>query len=507
MDRRSALSLDPDEFRAIGHALVDDLAELFASLESPSELPVATGESVEEHQAALGDRPLPEQGSPAAELLAEARDLLFAHATHIGHPRFLGYVCGSQAAIGPLAELLAAGVNQNLGGYPLGPMAAEIERQTVRWVAELLGYPEDAGGLFVSGGNMANFVGFVAARRAKAAGDVRADGPGGEHLTAYCSAETHTWAQKAADLFGLGTASLRWIETDEAQRLRVDDLRAAIAADREAGSHPFLVIGSAGSVSTGAVDPLRALAELCAEEGLWFHVDGAYGGFAACLPEASDDLKALALADSVAVDPHKWLYVPVEAGCALVRDEQALLDAFSYRPPYYHLPEGQLNYFEYGPQNTRGFRALKVWLALRQAGRSGYEAMIREDCRLARLLFDLAEAEPDLEAVTHGLSITTFRYAPEGVDDEELDRLNEQLVERLQAGGEVFLSNAVVDGRYCLRICIVNFRTTEADIRALPEIVSRVGAQSPQKRRRFAPHGSRLRSQLGEPPGSPDPLP
>jgi glutamate/tyrosine decarboxylase-like PLP-dependent enzyme len=161
----------------------------------------------------------------------------------------------------------------------------------------------------------------------------------------------------------------------------------------------------------------------------------------------------------------------------LVRDEQALLDAFSYRPPYYHLPEGQLNYFEYGPQNSRGFKALKVWLALRQAGRSGYEAMIREDCRLARLLFDLAEADPELEARTHGLSITTFRYAPSGADDEELDRLNEELVARLQTGGEVFLSNAVIAGRYYLRLCIVNFRTTEADIRALPGIVKRVGAE------------------------------
>src|SRR5918994_7793778 len=342
MDRQSALSLDPEEFRAIGHALIDDLASLFEALESPSELPVATGETVAELQAALGDRSLPEHGSPAGELVAEARDLLLAHATHIGHPRFWGYVCGSQAAIGAL----------------------------------------------------------------------------GERLTAYCSAETHTWVQKAADLFGLGTSSLRWIETDDEQRLRVDALRAAIAADRAAGATPFLVIGNAGSVSTGAVDPLRELAALCTEEGLWFHVDGAYGGFAACLPEASDDLKALAVADSVAVDPHKWLYMPVEAGCVLVRDEQALLDAFSYRPPYYHLPEGQLNYFEYGPQNSRGFKALKVWLALRQAGRSGYEAMIREDCRLARLLFELAEADPELEARTHGLSITTFRYAPRDADEE-----------------------------------------------------------------------------------------
>jgi aromatic-L-amino-acid/L-tryptophan decarboxylase len=306
---------------------------------------------------------------------------------------------------------------------------------------------------------------------------VRADGTGGERLVAYCSTDSHTWVQKAADLFGLGTDALRWIDTDDEQRLRVDALRVAIEADRAAGARPFIVIGDAGTVGTGAVDPLRELAALCAEEGLWFHVDGAYGGLAACLPEASDDLKALALADSVAIDPHKWLYLPVEAGCALVRDPQALLDTFSYRPPYYHLSEGQINYYEYGPQNSREFRALKVWLALRQAGRSGYESMIREDCRLARLAFDLADADPELEAATYGLSIATFRYAPEGVPEEELDALNEALLARLERDGEVFLSNAVVDGRYVLRLCIVNFRTTEEDIRALPEIVRRVGAE------------------------------
>jgi aromatic-L-amino-acid/L-tryptophan decarboxylase len=477
VSRDAPLRIDAEAFRAAGHGLVDDLAAMFAALESPSELPVTGGLDTTEVQAALGDRPLPVEGRPPDELLREATDLLLAHATHIGHPRFWGYVVGAQAPIGALADLLAAGINQNVGGWPLGPMAAEIERQTISWLAELLGYPADTGGLLVSGGNMANFVGFLAARRAKAHGDVRVDGTGGERLVAYCSADSHTWVQKATDLFGLGTSALRWIETDDDQRLRVDALQAAIAADRDAGARPFLVVGAAGTVATGAVDPLRELAALSADEGLWFHVDGAYGGLAASLPEASEDLKALALADSVAIDPHKWLYVPVEAGCALVRDPQALLDAFSYRPSYFHLTEGQTNFYQYGPQNSRGFRALKVWLALRQAGRNGYEAMIREDCRLARLAFDLADDDPELEAATYGLSIATFRYAPDGVPDDELDALNEALLDRLERGGEVFLSNAILDGRFFLRLCIVNFRTTEADVRALPKIVKRGGAE------------------------------
>ena len=478
LERRTApLALGADEFREIGHALVDDLAALFEALESPSELPLANDETPADVQAALGGDGLPEHGTPAGELVREARDLLLAHTTHIGHPRFWGYVCGSQAPIGALADLLAAAVNPNVGAWQLGPAATEIERQTVRWLAELIGYPAGSSGLLVSGGNMANFVGFAAARRAKAPWDVARQGTGAGRLTAYCSAETHTWAHKAADLVGIGGDSMRWIGTDAEQRLDASLLREAIAADRAAGAHPFLVVGTGGSVSTGAVDPLPELAAICREEDLWFHVDGAYGGFAACLPDAPDDLKALALADSVAIDPHKWLYVPVEAGCTLVRDEQTLIDTFAYRPPYYHLPEGQVNFYELGPQNSRGFRALKVWLALRQAGRTGYVEMIGEDCRLARLLHDLADADPDLEARTQGLSIATFRYAPEAASDDELDELNERLLERLRTSGEAFVSNAVIDGRYYLRACFVNFRTQEADVRALPGIVKRLGAE------------------------------
>jgi aromatic-L-amino-acid/L-tryptophan decarboxylase len=477
MGRSAPLHMTGDEFRAVGHALVDDLAALFEALESPSELSVASGEAPADVRAALGGDGLPEHGVPAAELVSEARDLLLAHTTHIGHPRFWAYICGSQAPIGALADLLAAAFNPNVGAWQLGPVATEIERQTIGWLAKLIGYPADAGGLLVSGGNMANLVAFAAARRAKAPWDVAAKGTGAGRLTAYCSAETHTWAHKAADLFGIGGDQLRWIGADAEQRLDSATLREAIAADRAAGAHPFLVIGTGGAVSTGAVDPLRELAELCRDEDLWFHVDGAYGGCAACLPDAPEDLKALALADSVAIDPHKWLYVPVEAGCTLVRDQQTLLDAFAYRPPYYHLPEGQLNFFELGPQNSRGFRALKVWLALRQAGRTGYVEMIGEDCRLARLLYELAGADPELEARTQGLSITTFRYAPSGATEDELDELNEKLLERIKASGEAFVSNAVIDGRFYLRACIVNFRTQEADVRALPGIVKRLGAE------------------------------
>jgi glutamate/tyrosine decarboxylase-like PLP-dependent enzyme len=299
----------------------------------------------------------------------------------------------------------------------------------------------------------------------------------------YTSAETHTWIQKAADLSGLGTESVRWIATDGEQRMDVRALRKAIDDDRARGDLPFLVVGTGGSVSTGAVDPLPDVAALCREQGLWFHVDGAYGGFAAAVPEAPEDLKALAAADSVAIDPHKWLYAPLEAGCALVRDPAALPAAFSYHPPYYHFQERTVNLVDHGPQNSRGFRALKVWLALRQAGAAGYRRMISDDLALSRLMADAVSRHPELEPVTQALSIATFRYVPAdlrarvGAADVEahLEVLNRELLDRLQREGNAFVSNAVVGGRYVLRACIVNFNTQREDVEALPGIVARLG--------------------------------
>jgi aromatic-L-amino-acid decarboxylase len=485
--RNAPIELDAEEFRRLGHGLVDEIAEFLGTL---PERKVAPGESADEVRDALGRGGLPEQGTPAGELIADTARLFFEHSTFNGHPRFLAYITASAAPIGALGDLLAAAVNPNVGGWALSPVATEIEAQTVRWIAELLGYPTDCGGLLVSGGNMANFVGFLAARRARAPFNVRTDGMAAcdedGPLRVYVSAETHTWIEKAADLFGLGTEATRWIETDADQRMLLPALRDAVAADRAAGATPLLVVGTAGSVSTGVIDPLGEIAAFCRGEGIWLHVDGAYGAPAAVLPDAPADLKALAHADSVAVDPHKWLYAPLEAGCVLVRDPQALLDTFTYRPPYYAFHEGEdapISYFDYGPQNSRGFRALKVWLGLRQVGREGYVRMISDDIALAQQLHRLASEDPELEAWTTSLSITTFRYVPAGVEpgspatDEYLNELNQELRDRLEQGGETFLSNAVVDGAYLLRACVVNFRTSEDDIAALPAIVKRVGAE------------------------------
>jgi len=482
--RRAPLEISGDDFRAAGHELVDRVADLLGSMRGR---PVTPGESATEVRALLGRGPLPEKGSDGPAILREAAQLLLEHSLFNGHPRFFGYITASPAPLGALADLLAAAVNPNCGAWELSPMANAVEEQTVRWIAELVGFPAGGGGLLVSGGNVANFAGFLAARRAQAGEAIRASGLSGAPgpLLVYASAETHTWIQKAADLFGHGTDAIRWIPADGKQRLDPEALRTAIARDRAEGARPFLVVGAAGTVGTGAIDPLREIAAICRENGLWFHVDGAYGAPAAALPDAPADLRALSLADSVAIDPHKWLYAPLEAGCILVRNAAALPDTFAYTPTYYAFDEGgedpPANYYALGFQNSRGFRALKVWMGLRQAGREGYVRMIEDDCRLARALADRIAAHGELELLTHSLSIVTFRYAPPRLrtgraeDDATLDAINEDLLQRLKAGGEAFLSNARVEGKFALRACIVNFRTELADVEAVPEIVARLG--------------------------------
>jgi aromatic-L-amino-acid/L-tryptophan decarboxylase len=482
-ERQAPLAMDAERFRALGHSLVDQIASL---LESIPNGPVTRDESPSAVREALDlNGGLPAEGTDPAALLASTTKLLFEHSLFNGHPRFFGYITSSPAPIGILGDLVASAVNPNVGAWQLSPAASEIEAQTIRWIAEFIGYPTDCGGLLVSGGNMANFVGFLAARAARSGWDVRRDGLAGSsrQLVVYASAETHTWIQKATDLAGLGTASIRWIPTDNDFRMDVAQLERRIESDVADGHLPFIVVGTAGSVSTGAVDPLPEIARVCRDRNVWFHVDGAYGGVAARVPGAPADLRGLSLADSVAVDPHKWLYAPIEAGCVLVRDAGALPRAFSYHPAYYHLGEHGINFVDYGPQNSRGFRALKVWLALKHVGAEGYRQMIADDMALSRAMAAAVQGDPELQLVTQMLSIATFRFVPadlrprlgEQSVEAYLNRLNEALLDAIQRGGEAFVSNAVAAGRYALRACIVNFHTTRDDVEAIPAIVVRLG--------------------------------
>jgi aromatic-L-amino-acid decarboxylase len=486
--RHAPIDISPERFRSAGHLLIDRVADLLATL---PERRVTAGLSVSEIRDLIdGSAGMPDDGSEFEPVLAQMTELLTQYSLYNGHPKFLGYVTSSPAPIGMLADLLAAAVNPNVGAWALSPVATEIEAQTIRWIAELLAYPASCSGVLVSGGNMANYVGLYTALRTVFPRDSVARGP--ERVakaTVYASSETHTWIEKAIDMFGFPPDALRSIRVDASQRLLLEDLRSRLTADLNSGHIPVAVIGTAGTVSTGAVDPLPAMADLCREHKVWFHVDGAYGGFAAMVSSVPDDIRGLSQADSVAVDPHKWLYSPLEAGCALVRDPEKHRAAYSYHPPYYHFGEEATNFVDYGPQNSRGFRALKVWMGLKQVGRRGHERMIADDIALARELYDRLADNADFEACTHNLSIVTFRYVPEAYRDrtddpaakEYLNELNKALQARLEVSGEVFVSNAMLEDRYLLRACIVNFRTSSRDIAEIPEIVSRNGRQVHQE--------------------------
>lgn len=483
-NRKTPIEIGKAEFRKIGYQLIDTISDFIDTID---EKPVTAGESPEQIQNILGNTSLPEFGTSVPELFSKTSDLLLKHSLLNGHPKFLGYITSSPAPIGALADLLAATANPNVGANILSPVATAIEKQTIKWLAEFIGVSPTYGGILVSGGNMANFTAFLAARTAKAPKSLKENGlrntPG--EMVFYCPKTTHTWIEKAAVLFGHGSKSIRWIPTDADNKMNNEILSQTIEEDLKIGKKPFMVIGTAGDVSTGAVDNLSEIAAICKTHDLWFHIDGAYGIPAAVIPELKNIFEGVQEADSIALDPHKWLYCPLEVGCTLVKNHQHLIDTYSSHPVYYNFnkngEEQSLNYYEYGFQNSRGFRALKVWMALQQVGTSGYIKMIKEDIEMAQLLFEGAKKHPELEAVTQNLSITTLRYVPLGYKENDKvkeaykNTLNEKLLNDLQQRGEVFLSNALVSDKYCLRSCIVNFRTSRKDIEEIIEIIVRRG--------------------------------
>ena len=483
--RHAVLNMPAEEFRTAGHELIDTLADFLQQLPAGK---VTKGFSPSEIKKLIqADNSLPLTGTNAGGLLKEATSLITKNSLLNGHPKFLGYITSSPAPLAALGDLVASVTNPNCGAFTLSPVATEIELQSIRWIAELIGYPENSGGIMVSGGNMANIVAIWAARKAMAKWDIREEGltADGLRFTLYATQQVHTWLHKTADLLGLGLNAIRWIPADDRQRMNVSALDEQISKDKKEGFLPLAVIGTAGSVGFGTIDPLDEIAAVCKQQKVWFHVDGAYGALAASLPELQDLFKGMSEADSIAVDPHKWLYCPMEAGCTLVRDPKSLLDAFCFHPEYYQFDqagnETPVNFYEFGPQNSRGFRALKVWLVLQQAGREGITNMIREDIALGKTLFKEIAKYKSLERFTDELSITTFRYVPEDLQSDQqteyLNKLNSELLARLQKRGELFVSNAVWKGNYVLRSCIVNFRTSLEDIKAIPGIIIKYGEE------------------------------
>ncbi len=478
--------LDWDPKRA--RAFADGAAEVWTELlERLPELPVRRGWSAEEVRQAVA-LPIPDEPMPDDELLRYLREVLFEWSAYLGHPRFMAYISGAGTVPGAVADLLAAGVNMNVGGWQLAPSATEIELALTRFFAgEMFGLPPIAGGLIVSGGAMANFVGLKVARDHRAGWDVRNDGIlAGPQLGLYLSTETHVVSDRAADMLGIGWGNVRHVAVDDDFRLRVDELRAQIARDREAGVRPFAVVGSAGTVSTGAIDPLEAIADVCAEEGLWFHVDGAYGGPATLAEDLRPRFAGIERADSIAFDPHKWLYTPHSGACVLLRDFSMLEGSFNAEPSYVHqdkeITHAGLDLGRHGPQFSRSFWALKIWVSLLAHGRRAYGRRISHDAELARYLAARVEEHAAFElACPVTLSICCFRYVPPDLPDgpgreDYLSLLNERLMARMQLDGRVFLSNAVLGERFVLRVCIVNFRTEAEDMDAVLEVAEELGA-------------------------------
>jgi aromatic-L-amino-acid decarboxylase len=472
------LAWEPARAAQLGEAVVGLWSEL---LESLPQRPVNREFDPEAVRAALA-LDVPDEPLPVEALAEHLRALALEQSVYSGHPGFLAYIVGAGTVPGAAADLVAAAVNPNLGGWRLSPGATEIELHVGRWLARECGLPPGAGGYALSGGAMANLVALKAARDAAAGEPVRRDGVRGlPQLAFYASAEAHVVIARAADVLGLGEDAVRTIPVDEGLRMLPDELERAVAADLEAGVRPAAVVATAGTTGSGAIDPLEAVAEIAGRHGIWFHVDGAYGAPAVLADDLRPLLAGIERADSIAIDPHKWLYAPVQVSFVLVRDTQRLADSFSTEASYTWLPDEErrgVDVSQLGPQFSRGFSALKVWLALLAHGRAAFARRISHDAGLARYLGELVEEHPDFELMLPpSLSICCFRYAPERLrgDEQALDRLNERLMVAVQRDGRVYCSNAVLNGRFCLRACIVNFRTEAEHLELLLDVAAQHG--------------------------------
>jgi aromatic-L-amino-acid decarboxylase len=469
-------TLDPDDWHALraqGHRMLDDMFDHIAEVRArPVWQPIPV-ETRARFRAAL-----PRASADLGEVYREFAEHIAPYTAGNVHPGFMGWVNGGGSAVGMLAEMLAAGLNANLGGRDHVPI--DVERQIVRWVREMFGFPDTASGIFVTGTSMANLMGVLVARSARLGPSVRERGLSerGAGFTAYTSVAAHGCIAQAMDLAGFGTDALRRIPADRCHRIDVDALRAQVAADRAAGLVPFLVIASAGTVDIGAIDDLAALHGLCRDENLWLHIDGAYGALGILSPEIAPRLAGIESADSIGFDFHKWGQVPYDAGFLLVRDGEQHRRTFAAPAAYLRretrgLAAGSPWPCDYGPDMSRGFRALKTWFTLKTFGTERLGAVIARTCALAKYLEARVLAEPRLELLAPvNLNIVCFRYR--AVDADEINR---EIVADVQESGIAAPSSTTMDGRFAIRAAIVNHRTDVADIDALVAAVLDFGAR------------------------------
>jgi glutamate/tyrosine decarboxylase-like PLP-dependent enzyme len=479
-DSTNPHTLDPHDweaFRATGHRMLDDMIDFLRDVRERPAWRQMPDEAKAELRAAMPTGP-----TPLDAIYEDFRRTILPFTSGNIHPGFMGWVAGSGTPTGMLAELLAAGMNSNVGGREHA--AVYVERQVIAWCRALFSFPDSASGLLVTGTSMANLLAMVTARTARLGASARAEGlREAPRLTAYAARSAHSCVTKAAEISGLGRESLRLIPVDAAGRMDLAALAQAIAADRLAGATPFFVVGTAGTVDTGAIDDLAGLATLAAAENLWFHVDGAFGALAMMSPELAPRLQGIERADSIAFDFHKWAHAPYDAGCILVRDGAHQRAAFAVEPPYLaRFDRGAAGgapwFSDFGPDLSRGFRALKVWFTWREHGSGGLGQAMLENCRQAEALGAAVDAAEELERLAPvSLNIVCFRFRRAGMTDEALNHLNKELVVDTQVSGIAVPSTTVIDGRLAIRVNLTNHRTTMDDLHRMLAFVRSRGAE------------------------------
>ena len=470
---------DKEEFRKLGYEMIDSIADYYDTIRTRR---IISESSSTEIEALFADE-LPEEGQDPESIIADWEKRILPHATHLGSPRYFGFVNGSGTMMSVFASAMAAAVNMNSGGWKAGPAATEIERRTITWIGELIGYPA-GGGLFVGGGTIANQAALTAALHNHPLYDQSGNGlqsgrPEGRFILYMSDHEGHISIVKAADMIGLGRNCIRRVRSNPDLTMNAAALEQMIREDSASGLIPFCVVAQVGSINVGVTDPLEEIAKICSEHNIWFHADGACGAVGAMLPELAHVYKGLDKADSVTLDPHKWLYISYECGCLLVKNAQQLRSSFSISASYLQnsLPTDYkgLDYFDYGPQMSRGFNALKVWMTIRHYGKKGYQTLLRQNILCAKHMHQLVSASTDFIPMHQPeLFIYSFRYCPLSLREKEgnevndfLDSLNQKIADEIMASGFAFIMTSKVKGHIVLRLSICSHRSTLADMESV----------------------------------------